>query len=95
MPASRILGTPSVATVRILSATRTPAVTPWEATPYAGVTFARLAEIAHDLEVTVHSDVRLSEAEKPHRRALCSCGAGKSTTAFPTEFNRSLADAAR
>ena len=34
----------------------------YEATDYAGVSFARLVEIADALEVTIHYDVRLSEA---------------------------------
>jgi DNA-binding Xre family transcriptional regulator len=38
------------------------AVQRYEATDYAGVSFARLVEIADALEVTIHYDVRLSEA---------------------------------
>jgi DNA-binding Xre family transcriptional regulator len=38
------------------------AVQRYEAADYAGVSFARLVEIAHALEVTVHSDVRLPQA---------------------------------
>lgn len=34
----------------------------YEAADYAGVSFARLVEIADALEVTIHYDVRLSEA---------------------------------
>ena len=37
------------------------AVQRYEATDYAGVSFARLVEIADALEVTIHYDVRLSE----------------------------------
>lgn len=37
------------------------AIQRYEAADYAGVSFARLVEIAHALEVTVHSDVRLSQ----------------------------------
>ena len=38
------------------------AVQRYEATDYAGVSFARLVEIADALEVTIHYDVRLFEA---------------------------------
>jgi HTH-type transcriptional regulator / antitoxin HipB len=38
------------------------AIQRYEATDYSGVSFARLVEIADALEVTVHYDVRLSEA---------------------------------
>ena len=37
------------------------AIQRYEATDYAGVSFARLVDIAHALELTVHSDVRLAE----------------------------------
>src|SRR4051812_15100323 len=35
-----------------------------------------------------------STAPDQPRRVLSACGAGKSTTVFPSEFNRSLADTA-
>lgn len=38
------------------------AIQRYEATDYTGVSFARLVEIAHALQVTIHSDIRLSEA---------------------------------
>jgi HTH-type transcriptional regulator/antitoxin HipB len=38
------------------------AVQRYEAADYAGVSFARLVEIADALEVTIHYDVRLSQA---------------------------------
>lgn len=38
------------------------AVQRYEATDYTGVSFARLVEIADALEITIHYDVRLSQA---------------------------------
>jgi HTH-type transcriptional regulator/antitoxin HipB len=38
------------------------AIQRYEATDYAGVSFARLVEIAEALELTIHYDVRLTEA---------------------------------
>ena len=38
------------------------AIQRYEATDYAGVSFARLVEIAEALELTIHYDVRLTQA---------------------------------